>query len=196
MNGAWKWTVFCKFNETFLDFLVGFHCMSILRRYPGYLCCQTIRSSRIVSCLLWWWISYIVSMSKNRLSTVYSPKYCTWHCIAVVTNSLWIIISVWPICIYHRDFSLAQGKLRMLIVSAPMKWPPMEFGTKMKHDTLRSMYAIRKKCMTGNVTICSKQWTSVVPEAGIKGRESNYIPQILWDVITCPCPWYLLLAQH
>ena len=24
------------------------------------------------------------------------------------------------------------------------------------------------------------------------------IPQIhvLWDVITCPCPWYLLLAQH
>ena len=25
---------------------------------------------------------------------------------------------------------------------------------------------------------------------------SNYIPQYLWDVITCPCPWYLFLAQH
>ena len=25
---------------------------------------------------------------------------------------------------------------------------------------------------------------------------SNYIPQILWDVITSPCPWYLRLAQH
>ena len=25
---------------------------------------------------------------------------------------------------------------------------------------------------------------------------SKYIPVILWDVITCPCPWYLLLAQH
>ena len=24
---------------------------------------------------------------------------------------------------------------------------------------------------------------------------SNYIPQILWDVITCPCPWYLLLPH-
>ena len=23
---------------------------------------------------------------------------------------------------------------------------------------------------------------------------SNYIPEYLWDVITCPCPWYLLLA--
>ena len=36
--------------------------------------------------------------------------------------------------------------------------------------------------------LCQKQ----VPRAGT----SNYIPQILWDVITCPCPWYLLLAQH
>ena len=25
---------------------------------------------------------------------------------------------------------------------------------------------------------------------------SNYTPQHLWGVITCPCPWYLLLAQH
>ena len=25
---------------------------------------------------------------------------------------------------------------------------------------------------------------------------SNYIRQYLWDVITCPCPWYLLLAHN
>ena len=25
---------------------------------------------------------------------------------------------------------------------------------------------------------------------------SNYILQDLWDVITCRCPWYLLLVQH
>ena len=25
---------------------------------------------------------------------------------------------------------------------------------------------------------------------------SNYIPQILWDVITCPCPWYLFAFQQ
>ena len=24
----------------------------------------------------------------------------------------------------------------------------------------------------------------------------NYIPQYLWDLITCPCPEYLLLSQH
>ena len=27
-----------------------------------------------------------------------------------------------------------------------------------------------------------------------RAATSNYIPQCLWDVITCPCPWYLLLA--
>ena len=31
---------------------------------------------------------------------------------------------------------------------------------------------------------------SVVLEAGIKAGTSNYIPQYMWDVITCPCPWY------
>ena len=36
--------------------------------------------------------------------------------------------------------------------------------------------------------LCQKQ----LSRAGI----SNYIPQYQWDVITYPCPWYLLLAQH
>ena len=46
--------------------------------------------------------------------------------------------------------------------------------------------------------VCTLLWQlrNVMPEAGMKGRESNYIPQLLWDVITCPCPSYLLLAQH
>ena len=34
----------------------------------------------------------------------------------------------------------------------------------------------------------------IVPE--LRAWTSNYIPQYLWDVITCPCPWYLLLAEH
>ena len=36
--------------------------------------------------------------------------------------------------------------------------------------------------------LCQKQ----VSRAGT----SNYIPHMLWDLITCPCPWCLLLAQH
>ena len=36
--------------------------------------------------------------------------------------------------------------------------------------------------------LCQKQ----VSRAGT----SNYIPQILWDVVTCSCPWYLLLGHR
>ena len=37
-------------------------------------------------------------------------------------------------------------------------------------------------------------WTlssGIISRAGT----SNYIPQILWDVITCPCHWHLLRTQ-
>ena len=36
--------------------------------------------------------------------------------------------------------------------------------------------------------VCQKQ----LSRAGL----GNYIPQILWDVITCPYPWYLLLSYE
>ena len=36
--------------------------------------------------------------------------------------------------------------------------------------------------------LCQKQ----ISRAGI----NNYIPQCLWDVIVCPCPWYLLPTQN
>ena len=38
-------------------------------------------------------------------------------------------------------------------------------------------------------------WGRVCQNQGSKVGTSNYIPQYLWDVITCPCPWYLLLAH-
>ena len=36
------------------------------------------------------------------------------------------------------------------------------------------------KATTG--VLCQKQLS--------RAGTSNYIPQLLWDVITCPCPWY------
>ena len=37
---------------------------------------------------------------------------------------------------------------------------------------------------------CLPVYQTQVSRAGT----SNYTPQMLWDVITCPCPWYLRLA--
>ena len=39
-------------------------------------------------------------------------------------------------------------------------------------------------------------WVVLSQKQVSRAGTSNYIPQYLWDVITCPCPWYLLLAQH
>ena len=38
--------------------------------------------------------------------------------------------------------------------------------------------------------LCNLSWNN------IRAGTSNYIPQYLWDVITCPCLWYLLQAQQ
>ena len=35
-----------------------------------------------------------------------------------------------------------------------------------------------------------------IPGADIKAGSSNCIQHNLWDIITCPCPWYLLLSRN
>ena len=48
--------------------------------------------------------------------------------------------------------------------------------------------------------VYGKCWKNVfnlwarVPERDIKDRGSNFTPQILWNIITCPCPWYMRLV--
>ena len=44
--------------------------------------------------------------------------------------------------------------------------------------------------------LCFFNWRYMDPcRSSFKDRVSIYIPQILWAVITCPCPWHLLLAH-
>ena len=37
----------------------------------------------------------------------------------------------------------------------------------------------------------SVKWELVCHKHVLRAGTSNYIPWILWDVISCPCPWYL-----
>ena len=50
---------------------------------------------------------------------------------------------------------------------------------------------------TMKISTLSIQHTSGVlfQKQASRAWTSNYIAQILWDVITCPCPWHLPLAQ-
>ena len=38
-------------------------------------------------------------------------------------------------------------------------------------------------------------WGFVYQKQVSRAGTCNCIPQYLWDVVTCPCPWYLLLAH-
>ena len=38
-------------------------------------------------------------------------------------------------------------------------------------------------------------WEVLYQKQVSRAGTNNYIPQYLWDVISCPCPWCLLLAQ-
>ena len=59
-------------------------------------------------------------------------------------------------------------------------WSPFDN----KNDSLFAIFQIPYICGMFDQKQVSRAWTS------------NYAPQFLWDVITSPCPWYLLLAQH
>ena len=67
------------------------------------------------------------------------------------------------------------------------QWAKMQRTKICNHQSARTCY-IRSTISPYNWwVLCQKQ----VSMAGT----SNYAPQYLWDVITCPCPWYLLPAS-
>ena len=46
------------------------------------------------------------------------------------------------------------------------------------------------------IVSCSIHWCVSYQKKVSRAGTSSYIPQLLWDVVTCPCPWCLLLAQR
>ena len=54
-----------------------------------------------------------------------------------------------------------------------------------------SLVVSLEKLLEAVTVIWGVLWQKQISRAGT----SNYIPQYLWDVITCPGPWYLLLPQ-
>ena len=44
--------------------------------------------------------------------------------------------------------------------------------------------------------IWQQNWWVLCQKQASRAGTSNYIPQYMCHVITCPCPWHLLLEQH
>ena len=91
-------------------------------------------------------------------------------------------------CLLNRLFRRRSKKTSKLRVTGLCVGnSPRPVNSPHKGPVTRKMFPFDDVIMVSGV-LCQKQ----VPRAGT----SNYIPQILWDVITFPCPWYLLLAQQ
>ena len=100
------------------------------------------------------------------------------------------VIFVTPVIFLLRCFiMILQNKdplLRILVSSLTLS-SSGENHTHINTHTHTYMECLAKSRMFLGV-LCQKQ----VSSAGT----SNYILQYLCGVVTCPCPWYLLLAQH
>ena len=71
--------------------------------------------------------------------------------------------------------------------------PQVTSNLASRHSSFSRLYAAAWSfCLASSYVILGVLSQKQISRAGT----SNYTPQILWDVITWPCPWYLLLIQH
>ena len=85
-----------------------------------------------------------------------------------------------------------------------------ETGIFSKHE-VNTIATHRDLLYTENTLQISSIWTTISETILLNFRRrigvscqkqvsrtgtSNYIPQYLWDVIICPCPWYPFVVQH
>ena len=62
---------------------------------------------------------------------------------------------------------------------------------------LNASHFEKEQCDSEKINMTSLHIWGVLCQVQVsRVRTSNYIPQYLWDVITCPCPWYPLMTQH
>ena len=103
----------------------------------------------------------------------------TWMMLLVVLSSHLFLVMCVNLVIIQSDNSLApewHQTITWIIISKIRVLPSVPFdGVVAANESMMKPEMLHQKLPSS---------------AGI----SNYIPQILWDVITCPCPWYLLLA--
>ena len=65
------------------------------------------------------------------------------------------------------------------------------------HTPVEERLKMQLYCFASKNIFCRKRvhWGPVCHKQVSRAEKSNYILQFLWDVLTCPCPWWLLLAH-
>ena len=102
-------------------------------------------------------------------------------------------------------YTVSQARPHMTMTSRMLKligddrWKtPLKYYNAVRINVclLNINIVVKMETMNVHSAICSI-WTILAgcQKQVARAGTSNYIPQILWDVMTCPCPWYLRLAH-
>ena len=99
-----------------------------------------------------------------------------------------IVFMMLSICLMHMELTVqVHSFFRPLTIHDSELWISMTIVRNTPSFWFTKTPHILPSWMKWGV-LCQKQVSRAVT--------SNFIPQIPWDVITWPCPWYLLLTQH
>ena len=144
-----------------------------------------------------WWKYYVLLIIRTYVPILLSVRLykamhnlCRIHSKSLHWNWKWTTISLWKMRLhtklllfpFHMDIFYYFKMI--LTVSSDIFWRKLYVQVPNKQE------------FSNNITsLISRHW-QLIQEAGDQGTTINNIPHILWDVIICPCPWYLPHAQH
>ena len=138
------------------------------------------RASKAENVSIWW--------SHHEKSEFQKARDCFVIIYALIKFAdLERVMIIWAWIINYIHLNMGGDYLSMPNFIGGLAKEPLKLGNGWLVIFHRKLYYTIIRCCLHTGTF--------VPEAGINGRASNYITQYLWDGITCPCPWYLLLVH-
>ena len=129
---------------------------------------------------------------------------CTIHIETLYINSCTINVwdeIMWGLCwqIWY-NIMWSSSFLKLLSRSLmPLFWfRKVDNKNNVDDHFVQNQFFLLTSCWFWNIPIFLTSGFSFLSKQNHVWREvrSNYIRHILWDVITCPVPWYLLLAHN
>ena len=96
------------------------------------------------------------------------------------------------------NFELQRDALYLALRGKPWR---VLWSTSYEYDTSRVIwellrYFLNVHRMDTRTHTIYEIWEVLCQKRVSRAGTNNYIPQNLWGVITCPCPWHLLLVRH
>ena len=137
-----------------------------------------------------------MTLSWDATGSLWSPSYVVAHVI--------LAYIVWENAPRHRTKPTSDRPVRLHLIGCCQDTAThLKFGVSVRPNNRDHLPGLLVEVTI--IVSSHRYWLdkeaevvrSVVSKAGTsRAGTSNYTPQYLFVIITCPCPWYMLLTQH